>query len=164
MDSFYGTRHVSLTERSKLVTGLERIWHPQLLLSRRQLKITLDNPCVNYQACNGAIIVATLSPTGRSLHEIQVYRLPSYLTGLKSKLWKHKLATDANINQFKVDPGQDLLVLVGISAGAPGQYKHRQGRFYRCFDIHTNVDLVTILQLISTYVHCPGTRNTLLQH
>lgn len=123
-DSYYGIHHVSLTDRSKLVTGLERIWHPQLLLSRRQLKITLENPCVNYQVCNGAIIVGMLSPTGHSLHELQVYRLPSYLTGLKSKLWKHKIAADANINQFKVDPGQDLLVLVGMSTGVPSQFKH----------------------------------------
>ncbi|KAG8691229.1 hypothetical protein FRC11_005727 [Ceratobasidium sp. 423] len=113
VDTLYGAKNNSLLDRKRLVADLERRWWPRGLLPRRQLKIPLDNPCVDYQVYNGIIIAGILSSTGDSLHELQVYRLPSYLTGLKSKLWKHKLEVEANICQTKVDPSQDLLVLVG---------------------------------------------------
>ncbi|CAE6464397.1 unnamed protein product [Rhizoctonia solani] len=113
VDTLYGVQKNPLQDRTRLVAGLERHWWPRGLVSRRQLKILLDNPCVDYQICNGIIVAGILSSTGDSLHELQVYRLPSYLTGLKSKLWKHKLEVEMNIRQTKVDPSQDLLVLVG---------------------------------------------------
>ncbi|CAE6533130.1 unnamed protein product, partial [Rhizoctonia solani] len=113
VDTLYGVQNNSLRERTRFVADLERRWCPRGLSSRRQLKIPLDNPCTDYQICNGIIVTGILSSTGDSLYELQVYRLPSYLTGLKSKLWKHKLEVNTSIRQTKADPSQDLLVLVG---------------------------------------------------
>ncbi|KAL5632619.1 hypothetical protein ACGC1H_005538 [Rhizoctonia solani] len=119
VDTFYSVQNNSLRYRTRLVADLERRWCSRSLFSRRQLKILLDNPCLDYQICNGVIVTGILSPTGDSLHELQVYRLPSYLTGLKSKLWKHKLQVDTRICQMKADPSQDLLVLVGTKMPDP---------------------------------------------
>ncbi|KAJ1303321.1 hypothetical protein OPQ81_011517 [Rhizoctonia solani] len=113
VDTLYGVQSNSIQHRTRLLADLERRWWSRGLSSRRQLKILLDNPCVDYQVCNGIITAGILSSTGDSLQELQVYRLPSYLTGLKSKRWKHELEVDMNILQAKVDPSQDLLVLIG---------------------------------------------------
>ncbi|CAE7208817.1 unnamed protein product, partial [Rhizoctonia solani] len=113
MDTLYSKQRNSLQDRTRILADLERRWWPRGLSSRRQLKIPLDNPCIDYQICNGVIVTGILSSAGDSLNELQVYRLPSYLTGLKSKLWKHKLEADTSIRQTKVDPSQDLLVLIG---------------------------------------------------
>ncbi|KAF8755319.1 hypothetical protein RHS01_05679 [Rhizoctonia solani] len=113
-DTLYGVQNKSLQDRTRLVLELEQRWWSRALSSRRQLKIPLDNPCIEYQICNGVIVTGVLSSTGDSLQELQVYRLPSYLTGLKSKLWRHKLEKDSSVRQLKVDPSQDLLVLTGV--------------------------------------------------
>ncbi|KDN45356.1 hypothetical protein RSAG8_04943, partial [Rhizoctonia solani AG-8 WAC10335] len=53
VDTLYGVQNNSLRERTRFVADLERRWCPRGLSSRRQLKIPLDNPCTDYQICNG---------------------------------------------------------------------------------------------------------------
>jgi hypothetical protein len=106
----YSTEH-----RSKLLRKLEQSWSLRELQPRRQLKIPLDSKlCTRYQISSGVVVSGILTRNSSVFQELQVYRLPSYLTGLKSKLWRHELV-EANAVHFKVDSTQDLLVLLEYS-------------------------------------------------
>jgi hypothetical protein len=100
-----------MADRSKLLRKLEQSWSHRELQPRRQLKVAFSNSCIQYQVSSGVVVSRVLAQNSSILQELQVYRLPSHLTGLKAKLWRHELV-EANIMHFKVDPIQDLLVLL----------------------------------------------------
>ncbi|KAG9119024.1 hypothetical protein FRC07_006172 [Ceratobasidium sp. 392] len=110
-----------VADRLKLLRQLEENWYPQDLKPRRQLKIRYQSPCTQADVSSGFVVSGIISRNSQYFEELQVYRLPSYLSPIKAKLWKHQLV-ETHIQSFKADPVQDLLVLLETPEAGPVDY------------------------------------------
>ncbi|KAG8687747.1 hypothetical protein FRC08_011822 [Ceratobasidium sp. 394] len=115
----------SMEDRLRLLHQLEQNWYPTELKPRRQLKVQYSSPCTKSEISSGFVVSGIISRNSNCFQELQIHRLPSYLPDLKAKLWKHQLA-DKNVQNFKADPVQDLLVLLATSESLPVDHYHHR--------------------------------------